>query len=625
MKTRPGTWDSRILQKTLVENEYNLPDDMTGMTVVDIGAHIGGFAAACHARNAKRVICYEPDPANYQILKINISELVSDVCTFELYNRAVTGIPATDLKIRKLRNHDFNSGENTGHIDVFGVQENYGIFSVSINKALQAIDSVDLLKMDCEGAEWGILAEGKFTNVKKIVMEFHCITSGEHPVIADYRDKNLPQLLQPALRTLCEKGFKPVINSITNGSVGMLTAEKIQFVPASKKLLWIGHASLTSGYSKVTENICKRLLEVGWDVRVFGLGYMGDPHSLPFPIYPGTQSEERLKMVVTRFNPDAIVILDDHWNIALYTQTLAALNIHIPIIGYVAVDSENVRKDTAAQFRSLKHAIFHTQFGLDELRKVGYQGPASIAGHGVDTTLFQPYDKSDAREQMQIGISKEKLRDAFIWGVVAMNQPRKRLDLSLAFFAAWWKHNGNPTNAYIYLHSDPRGMYDIQQLAEYLGIRGRVLTTQGALPETHLPHMYSIFDAMIATSEGESWGMCNHEGMACGIPQIAVRCGGMPYWAKDAIYWVNPSHYAFTANRTNTKRWVASEVDFVSAMDAMYDSKALRDEYSVKGLELIKNMPTWDDIADHFDDVLRTTIQRSIDAKKLPDAVAEFA
>ena len=236
-----------------------------------------------------------------------------------------------------------------------------------------------------------------------------------------------------------------------------------------------------------------------------------------------------------------------------------------------------------------------------------------------------PYDKMDAREKVNIALSKDKLKDAFIWGVVGMNQPRKRLDLSLAYFAAWWKAEGKPKNAYIYLHCDHGGVYDLTQLVDYLGIKGRILTTSSDyLSEAQLPSMYSIFDAMISTAEGESWGMCQHEGLACGVPQIAVKCGGMPYWAKDAIYWVEPSQYAFTPNRTNTKRWIASEADFVAAMTHMYRDTELREDYSRRGLELVKRLPSWDDIATHFHEVLLQVIKRTEDAV-LTDTVDEFA
>src|SRR3990167_1162231 len=622
MKVRYKTWDTAICESVITNNEYGLPSSMAGMVVVDIGAHIGAFAAACAAREAKRVICYEPDPENFNLLKANITELASNpetITVFELYNTAVTGEATSNLKLRHLRNHDFGSGDNTGHIDIFGLDEINGIQSTGINSVLQAAHSpVNLLKLDCEGAEWSIFESGDFTNVHYVVAELHLISPGEHPLYDVLADMSLSELTLHAVRSLQKYGLHPKIRAMGD-DLGLLVAERpvVSAAVATKKVLWIGHAGIQSGYSKVTKNICRRLFEMGWDVRVYGVGYSGEPHTLPYRIYPADTHGTRLKALINEMEPDAVVMLDDHWNVATHMQTMAAHNMYPPSVGYVAVDSENVRKDVVSQLRALKHAVFHTEFGLEQFKKAGYIGQASIAGHGVDTKLYGTYDKADARSKVQLAVPRAKLQDAFIWGVVGMNQPRKRLDLSLAYFAEWWKCAGKPANVYLYIHCNHDGVWDITQLSDYLGIRGQVLTTSTALPENQMPAMYSIFDVMLSTAESESWGMCQHEGAACGIPQIAVRCGGMPSWAGEAMYWVEPSQYAFTPNRTNTKRWVASEEDFVAALHAMYTDESLRKEYRQRGLELVRRLPSWDDIALHFHKVQRNIIPRRQDASSV--------
>ena len=44
---RPGTADEIVLDLVLAHNRYGFPTDMTGMTVVDIGAHIGSATMLC--------------------------------------------------------------------------------------------------------------------------------------------------------------------------------------------------------------------------------------------------------------------------------------------------------------------------------------------------------------------------------------------------------------------------------------------------------------------------------------------------------------------------------------------------------------------------------------------------
>ena len=49
---RPGTADETVLNLVLARNHYGFPDDMTGMTVIDIGAHIGSATMLCASRGA---------------------------------------------------------------------------------------------------------------------------------------------------------------------------------------------------------------------------------------------------------------------------------------------------------------------------------------------------------------------------------------------------------------------------------------------------------------------------------------------------------------------------------------------------------------------------------------------
>lgn len=643
MRIRRDTWDSHIATSVLVHNEYGLPDDMSGKTVVDIGAHIGSFAIACQRRQAKKVICYEPDPENADLLESNVIEDPERRTEVIVVRKAVTGLPAKDLGLRRLTEHDFGMGRNTGHVDVFGVDD--GVTgSDGINTVLGG-NRIDLLKMDCEGAEWDIFEYADLSGVDEIVAELHAPpTDSTHRLLDPIKGKTLTELCDALTAKLRTQEFEPVILSTSPVTAKLLaTRRKIQEVPilpeksintvaTGRRVLWIGDACVPSGYGRVTENICTRLYKTGWDVSVLGIAYNGDPHKFPYPIYPSVDPNTggarngltRIKDIMKRVKPDIVIIQDDSWNVGIVVDNMAMLNCWAPTIGYVAIDSQNVRQDAAMQMRNLKHAICHTEFGVKELVAAGYNGSTSVAGHAVDTSLYTLYNKKECRSGIHFNTD---LSNAFIWGVVGRNQPRKRLDLSVAYFAAWWKRAGCPENAYLYIHADGDGSWDIRQLIDYCGIRGRVFATDGgvSLPDEQLPGLYNSFDAMISTSEGESFGLCALEGMACSVPQIAVECGGQPHWAGDAIHWVKPSYYSFTSNRTNTKRWIASEKDFIDAMDDMYQNSALRKEYINRGLQLVGRMDNWDTIVAHFDKVMKKILNvRAIASKADTDALYEF-
>jgi len=67
---RPNTDDLKIVKSNLVTKHYirNFVPITKNSIVVDVGAHIGAFSAIA-AKIAHKVVAFEPDPDNYQMLK----------------------------------------------------------------------------------------------------------------------------------------------------------------------------------------------------------------------------------------------------------------------------------------------------------------------------------------------------------------------------------------------------------------------------------------------------------------------------------------------------------------------------------------------------------------------------
>lgn len=183
---RPGTCDENVYRSIVELNEYRLPDKFDPSDViVDIGAHIGAFTKACLDRGAQHIIAFEPEPDNFAIFRSNLREAIDDG-RVEVFPLAVTG--ACDFEWRKHSGYTAINGEtNTGGGFLFGpngesfVHKEYVVSrpvrvpSISLDDALDGVEEVRLLKMDCEGSEWGILRNISLyvPDMAEIVGEYH--------------------------------------------------------------------------------------------------------------------------------------------------------------------------------------------------------------------------------------------------------------------------------------------------------------------------------------------------------------------------------------------------------------------------------------------------------------------
>ena len=140
--------------------------------VVDIGAHRGGFTSFAARHTSKTVLAFEPDPINFSLLEKHIRQ--NNLQNVIAYNAAVGGAPGRSklyISISSSRHSLYNNqalpNDNFPHIDVT---------VLSLDEALEKLELVHLLKMDCEGAEFDILmhAERKTLNkIEKLAMETH--------------------------------------------------------------------------------------------------------------------------------------------------------------------------------------------------------------------------------------------------------------------------------------------------------------------------------------------------------------------------------------------------------------------------------------------------------------------
>ncbi len=160
---------------------------------------------------------------------------------------------------------------------------------------------------------------------------------------------------------------------------------------------------------------------------------------------------------------------------------------------------------------------------------------------GVDLDRFNPVSRADARKEL--GLNGEH-----VLLFVGRLDPLKGVDLLLQG-AALLEERRNVRIIIVGgdLESDPE-VPRLAEMAAQLGMADRV-RFEGAVPQERLPSYYSAADLLVAPSYYESFGLTVLEAMACGIPVVAARAGGLRGLVRDGetgylVPWHCPEPFA---------------------------------------------------------------------------------
>ena len=212
-KTRGGSTDRNVLNEILVYGDYSPKgfEIKRNDIIVDIGAHIGIFSIYAGSKNPDgKVFSFEPLEENFKILKENI-------ILNNLQNTTPVNFACSNKSER--RELFLTKSNNFGETSFFGKNRENKVTINTINfkdfLREKNIKKVDLLKIDCEGAEYEILfnlTSKDLTKIEKIVMEVHNVNN----------EKNIWHLGS----FLLKNNFVLKVNGSPNSQTSMLYAKK---------------------------------------------------------------------------------------------------------------------------------------------------------------------------------------------------------------------------------------------------------------------------------------------------------------------------------------------------------------------------------------------------------------
>jgi FkbM family methyltransferase len=188
LRVRRLTCDTQFVRNVITGREY-LPTGITIQptdTVVDIGGNIGTFSVQAAAlAHRGRVVVAEPEADNLRLLRLNVARNAAANVT--IMPVAVAGKTGEIVLYQSVEGgyHTIREGQLIGGP---GIPTRVPCLSLPDLFMQSHIERCDLLKLDCEGAEYEILDNleaATFRRIQQVAMEYHGGTI--EPVIVSFR------------------------------------------------------------------------------------------------------------------------------------------------------------------------------------------------------------------------------------------------------------------------------------------------------------------------------------------------------------------------------------------------------------------------------------------------------
>lgn len=174
----------QILEEIYINRVYDpFVAGRKDMTIMDIGCNIGLFSIFA-SEYAKQVLAYEPSQEIYDIAKKNLD--ANGISNVKLFKQAVSNRNGEEKFYHNTNRTMFSLKDTVNDKNDFEMVE-----MVTFDKIFEdnKIESLDLLKLDCEGFEGELVSSDGFAKVcdkiKVIVGEHHVWASMSQPMFAN--------------------------------------------------------------------------------------------------------------------------------------------------------------------------------------------------------------------------------------------------------------------------------------------------------------------------------------------------------------------------------------------------------------------------------------------------------
>lgn len=282
--------------------------------------------------------------------------------------------------------------------------------------------------------------------------------------------------------------------------------------------------TITTGYGRVSKELATTFYNAGHDITVIGWGYReGMDNPFPFKIIPCDSHQDRfgediLAKFIREEKPDILLTLGDPW----MTEYIPSMEERRTVawISYFPIDGYPIPPNWHSWIKNADVPVVFSKFAFELVAQVLGHNPLFIP-HGVNTAIFRDLnDKKELKSQIL------NVRDKFVVGTIARNQPRKNLPALIKAFSEFAK---NKDDVILYMHTQIRDVgWNLDEVVHRFGVHDKVYTTNNfsalvGIQDEQLNNIYNTFDIFALPTMAEGFGLPILEAQSCGVPVLVTN------------------------------------------------------------------------------------------------------
>lgn len=310
-----------------------------------------------------------------------------------------------------------------------------------------------------------------------------------------------------------------------------------------------------SGYLNIMAPLCSGLHRLGHELKVIGMGYMGEPHPFDYTIIPCGSFQDSLAVANNlkyQWGAELLLVGLDIPSQKNYIGL--AKQMGMKIISITPLENPPLTMSWAFMLQESDKVFFISQMGADEAQKAGVETAEHLVV-GMDTVSWRLRTKEEYENgRKTFNISP----DTLVVITVADNQERKNLSKAMEIVSKV-KKNGIKVKYILVTRENSEVGWKLRDLAMDYDIASELMIFERGLPFGELYALYAISDVFLLTSKAEGLGMPVMEAMSIGVPVVATNCGAMPELLGDGRGLLMDTEYSMIDPWGNSRR------DFPSA------------------------------------------------------------